>query len=416
MLLVNSRSSFGHYGTYILILSCLLFPACKTKGSSDESSEIDSVDTSKKKPEKATPVEVKKVRRGPITSSINAVAVLSPKEKASVRSLVTGLIQDLLVEEGDVLKKGQKIAILSRPGSSSLIQQARVAYQKARRDVKRLKVLVKKGLVPEEELIQAKFVRDQNAIELRRLREEAKHETLRSPIAGVVVKRPVYQGESVSPGQLVVEVMDLSQIYAPLKLPDRWAMKVTEGMSARLLDRDGQTLTTSAEVTYVSPIIDAETGTFVVWVSPHYQKRTSTSRRSKTKQQNKHRSHHKKDIQAGLTAQQLKPGLFVNVEITLDHKDSALLVPRQAILYKDGRPMVSQVIDNRVRIRELTLGYTEKNLLEVLSPLREGDIVISFGQRGLEEGTLVKPIQKQGTSPRSPIEDKVDEPLEKLKR
>ena len=385
----------------VLIFS-LSLTACQSGGSSKQWG-IKSTVSDEEKIEKATPVEVQQVTRGPITSSISAVAILAPKEKASVRSLVSGLIKELLVEEGTVLKKNQKIAKLTRPGAQSLIQKARIAYQKARRDVKRLQELVKKGLVPQEELIQAKFARDQNALELRRLREEAKHETLVSPINGVVVKRPVYQGESVNPGQLVVEIMDLSEVYAPLKLPDRWAMKVKEGMLAHLLDRDGQLLSSEASITHVSPIIDAETGTFSVWVTP-----TNPPSLHKTKK-------NKKTVTKSRVYPHLKPGLFVTVELILDRKESALLVPRQAVLYKDGRPMISQVVGDRVKIHEVVIGYEDKKHIEILSPLREGDWIISFGQRGLEQDALIKSI-KPKTVTNKELTSEVTGPIKKLKR
>lgn len=340
--------------------------------------------------EKETPVEVHRLTRGSISSSVKAVAILSPKERASVRSLISGLITELYTEEGDQVKAKQKLAHLSRPGAKSLIQKAIGLYQKSRRDVQRLKVLVKKGLAPREELTQAKFSRDQSALELTRLRDEAKNEQITSPINGVIVKRPVYRGETVSPGQVIFEVMDLSTVYAPLNLPDRWSTKVQEGMKASLYDRQGQLLSSDAVVTHVSPIIDANTGTFSVWVSPRPDHQRAKKSKRKTSRRKKHRS--QKSLDPFTVNSSLKPGLFVTVQVILDRKEDTVIMPRKAVTYTDGVPFVATVVDDRIKLVKIEIGYTERERLEVLSPLKKGDIVVTFGQRGLETGTLIKPI------------------------
>ena len=329
----------------------------------------------------STPVEIARVRRGSISEKLNSAAVVRAKERASVRSLVSGLVVELFVEEGDRVKAKQKLAKLSRPGANSLIQKARSAYQKSRRDVKRLSSLVQRGLAPREELTQAKFSRDQSRLELSRLREESKNETLRSPINGVITKRAVYRGEAVSPGQLIFDVMDLTKIYVPLKIPDRWATRVRVGMKAALFDRSGQPLSINAGLSYVSPVIDAETGTITVWVSPDI---SPQSARSKAQEQ------------AELTP--LKPGLFVSAEITLDEKSDALLIPRDAIVFKDGQATVTRVVGEYGRHTVVKLGYQESDFVEIISPLREGDAVVTFGQRGLEDGGLVRVIDPPQTN------------------
>ena len=346
------------------------------------------------KKERAIPVEVHRLSLGTVRATVKAVSILSPKEKASVRSLISGLVTELYVEEGDQVKPKQKLALITRPGAKSLIRKAASLYRKAKHDVKQLQNLVKKGLAPREELTQAKFNRDQTAIELTRLQEEAKNEILRSPIAGVVVNRPLYRGETVSPGQVIFEVMDLSNIYAPLNLPDRWSTKITEGMTAQLFDREGTLLSAQAHVSHVSPVIDANTGTFSVWVSPDTQatrkstqKKKGKSKRSKMKAQKEPNNPHKS---------KLKPGLFVSAEITLgEHKD-VLVIPREAVIYKDGQAQVAVVRNDRITLVNVEIGYQESKVLELVSPLKLGDVVVTFGQRGLDTGALIKPIWPKG--------------------
>ena len=66
-------------------------------------------------------------------------------------------------------------------------------------------------------------------------------------------------------------------------------------------------------------------------------------------------------------------------------------------MYRDGIPTVALVRGTQVKITELKLGFTDAEKAEVLSPLKEGDSVVSFGQRGLEDGAEIKVI-----SPKAP--------------
>ena len=319
--------------------------------------------------EQVTPVEAIEVTEGRIYSTVSAVAVIEPTERASVRALTTGIITTLKVEEGDRVKPKQLLAQITRPGAKSLLRKASVAYQHAKRDAQRLKGLSDKGLIPKEEWRRATFQKQQNALELQRLRQEATHEKIKSPIRGVIAQRSIYQGESVSPGQALFEVVDLREVRVPLFLPEQWAPQLMRGLKARLYDRQGALITDRAEVTYVSPIVDSQSGTIKVFLSPP-----------------------KKDK---AISRALKPGRYVNAEVILDTVEEALLIPRNTLMYKKNRPTVAQVIEGVTHLIKVETGYTYGEFIQIKSPLKKGDLVVSFGQRGLKEGAKVNVTVRQ---------------------
>ncbi len=306
--------------------------------------------------ERAVPVEAVAVTRGDISAVVRAIAVVEPLERATLRALTAGVVTTLAAEEGDRVRPKQRLAQLPRPGAGSLLAKAGAALAKARADAARLKGLADRGLAPVEELRQAEFQRDQSALELRRLREEALNERVESPIAGVVTRREVHRGEAVSAGQVMFEVMDLRALRVPLLIPDQWSAQLREGLAVRLYDRRGALLTDAARVERVSPVVEAESGTVRVLVAPP----------------------------EGLAA--LKPGLFVSAEVVLDTARGALVLPKQALIYKDDAPWVVLANGDAARATQVTLGYAQGDLVEVRAPLKEGDLVVSFGQRGLEDG------------------------------
>ena len=310
--------------------------------------------------EKEIPVEVTQVKRRAISAVVRAVAVVEPKEKAMVRALASGVLSELKIDEGAKVKRGAKLAHITRLGASSLLQKSNDAYLKAKQDARRAKTLVDKGLAPVDEYRQAQHLAQQSALDLRRLRQEAKNEQVMSPIQGVITQRLINRGEQVSLGQALFEVMDLRELRIPLFIPDQWSSTLKSGLQVRLFDRQQGLITSEAKVSLVSPIVNAQSGTIKVFVTPPKG------------------------------AQALKPGLFVSAEVILDTIPEALTLPRHVLMYRDDEPWVVVADGGRAKLVKVTLGYTQGDLVEVKSPLKEGTLVVSYGQRGLEEGALLK--------------------------
>ena len=85
----------------------------------------------------------------------------------------------------------------------------------------------------------------------------------------------------------------------------------------------------------------------------------------------------------------LKPGMFVEVRIATGKKDNVLVIPRKAILYKQGKTFVFVLNNNLAIQREVTLGLTEEDQAEVTNGLTEGDVIVSVGVENLKDGQPV---------------------------
>ncbi|RMD88254.1 MAG: efflux RND transporter periplasmic adaptor subunit, partial [Calditrichaeota bacterium] len=93
----------------------------------------------------------------------------------------------------------------------------------------------------------------------------------------------------------------------------------------------------------------------------------------------------------------LKPGMFASVYINTDTHRNTLLIPKKALLLESETDQVF-VYDNGVaRKANLKLGFISGDWVEVLSGLKEGDLVVTIGQEGLREGLPLKiPEQTAG--------------------
>jgi len=86
----------------------------------------------------------------------------------------------------------------------------------------------------------------------------------------------------------------------------------------------------------------------------------------------------------------LRPGLFVGVEIILDRREQAILVPKRAVVYDGGRRYLFTVRDSVATRMRLDAGYEDHHAIEVRSGLAAGDQVVVLGHNGLKDGTRVR--------------------------
>jgi HlyD family secretion protein len=108
----------------------------------------------------------------------------------------------------------------------------------------------------------------------------------------------------------------------------------------------------------------------------------------------------------------LRPGMFARVEVVVERRENALLVPKYAILentrleYLGGELTNSQVIVDRyvyvVRDtialrRDITTGIIDGNFVEVLDGLSENELLVTTGQHNLLDSSIVDIVAKRGS-------------------
>jgi multidrug efflux pump subunit AcrA (membrane-fusion protein) len=377
-------------------------------------------------PETEVTVQAEHPEQGPISEHIAADAFLAPLAQAAIVPKVSGPVKKFYVERGSLVKEGELLATLENSdlAAAALDNQgsymaAEAAYanatkaqvpedtQKAELDeaqakanldlnlsiVKGRKQLFAEGAIPGRDLdtAQAALVAAQAAYDtaqkhlesVRSVGREAalksaqgqltsakgKYEgaqaqvsytEIRSPINGVVTDRALFAGETPPAGTPLLTVMDTSSLLAKAHLAQSVAqrMKLGDGASVQV---PGIAEPVSAKVTMISPALDPGSTTVEVWL--------------------------RIDNKAGA----LKAGTPVKVSITGSTVQKAWKVPAAAILTgQDGGKAVMVVIDGTAHRKAVTVGIADGDDVQVTSGLAPGDLVITGGAYGLDDGAKVK--------------------------
>ena len=216
--------------------------------------------------------------------------LIQPEQVAEVGSPVVGIVQSMLVERGDTVRKGQVIAVLrngvdsasltvanSRAETEAEVRaaSANLAFTKQRltrsRDLYNKKFISKQALdqtVAENKVAQQKLAQ---AVEQKRIwanevsvaEARLADRTIRSPFDGVIIERYISVGERVEERPLV-RVAKVDPLRIEVIMPGALFGSVAEGSEALVTPSLAGATAVSAKVTLVDKNLDAASGTFRV--------------------------------------------------------------------------------------------------------------------------------------------------------
>lgn len=188
---------------------------------------------------------------------------------------------------------------------------------------------------------------------------------IRSPIAGVITDRPLYQGEMAAAGTPLITVMDVSRIVARAHIPESQAEHLKAGDPAEISSLDG-TDKISGKVTIVSPALDPNSTTVEIWAEAKNSK------------------------------EQFRAGASVNLTMVSKTAADALVIPKSALLVdpKEGSSVMVVGSDSHAHQRKVQTGIQEGDRVQIVQGLKEGEVVVTVGAYGLPDNVKVS-VQKQ---------------------
>lgn len=265
-----------------------------------------------KKLQDLSPVQV---ARGLFVIKVQAIGAVEPENRVLVTPSVNGRAEEVLFREGDIEKKGQILAWISSSERTALLDSLKMNDSS-----------------PEE----------------KKMVEEAYNLTpVVSPIDGMVVKRAVEPGQSVSAAKEIAVLSDRLIIKTYVDETDIGSVK--EGQKAEFYvdafpkDKyDGNVLSIARE-----SVLKEGVTVYEVKILPVR------------------------------TIAVLRSGMTADVRVITDVKPKALYLPKKAITYKDGESFVTikEEKDKKVTEKKVETGATNEKTIEIVSGLAENDTV-----------------------------------------
>lgn len=374
--------------------------------------QLDAVPSSKAVSARVIAVNQKQIRR-----NVESVGSLFPYEEVAVSSEVEGKVEQVLVDVGDRIAKGQAIVKVSPTELQLTLEQQRASLRQARarlglaedgddlKDVRgaaevkkaaadladaeqkyrRAKALVDQGLLPRQSFDEAEsrynaaraaYDLAVQAVEnLRGQLAQSRASTalaqkkvvdsiIRAPFAGQVKERSVTQGQYLKVQTPVMVIVNVDPLRMRLKVPEKMAAWV----------RTGQTVTVSVEA-YAGRTF---TGT-ISRINPSVEQQTRSF-----------------EVEALIENHDgaLKPGFFVKASIPSDNVANAIFVPQEALIYVYGVYKVFVVEGGMLKEREVKIGERSGEEVEILEGINEGDrIALPVKGQELKDGATVEAVE-----------------------
>lgn len=362
------------------VLVVLVLPGCKP-GAAD----------AKKQAEADKPVRVETLGRTDIAEILSYVADLLPYAEVTIFSPVYERILYFPWEDGDEIRKGQRIALIRKDGLDKGLEQI-VAQMEAldiqiknlESDLERSRELLRKGAITKAmfDKVQTSYlstVAQRKALEAGRgqLAVRAGNAVINAPITGVIAGKMVERGDMAAPQIPLCRIISIDRLKVQLKLVEADVPKVHTGQEVEIhLDCcPGRPFT--GKISRIYPYLNSQTRTNTVEVTLE----------------------NPKDKQTGL--REMKPGMFGRAELVVGRREQVLAAPEPALLLdntllkkqKEGEILRKAfVVDERniARQRLVKLGARKGSYYEVLDGLAEGEKIVVRGQHGLKDGQKVK--------------------------
>ncbi len=181
---------------------------------------------------------------------------------------------------------------------------------------------------------------------LEQTRQPSKSLTFLSPFAGVVTAKNVVEGARVNPGDTLYEITDLSVIWVLADAYEKDLPQVAVGMPASLTVQSYPNQIFEGKVAFIEPLLDPKTRTAKVHI--HFQNPTGV----------------------------LRPEMFGDVVLE-GIKREGLRIPVDAVVRSGTEDVVFLSLGNgKFEPREVQLGATRRDQIEVVSGLAEGQEVV----------------------------------------
>jgi len=322
----------------------------------------------------AVPVEVTPVVRRGIASYIETNGTLEADNEVDIVGRAAGPVLELLAEEGDKVASGKLLARLDDTEYRIQLEIARVSRNEMRLAFDRAKRLNEEQLISPEVYEQALSAFESATAQYEGSRIQLDYTEIRAPFGGRIIQRYVDLAEQVNVNTPLFRISDFDPLLCPIQVPERALPRLRVGQNAYLTVEPYPDERFEAEVLRIRPVVDAESGTVRVTLQVQARER-------------------------------LRPGMFARVYVETDRHQGALVIPKAALSLESIGDTVYVADGGTASRREVELGFTEGDHVEILSGVAENESVIVVGQDGLSDRTPIEILEPGADEAESSLVD-----------
>ncbi len=346
----------------------------------------------------AVAVEVDSVRYDSIQEMETFVGTVTPIYQYILAPKVSGRVVQIKKRIGDWVKRGEVVARIDdseyqqavREAEANLkiaqasLREATSQFALAKQDLERVQSLQEKGIASSAELdmAQTNFTAQKSRFELATAQVEQREAALKSAMIrlsytslvatepGFIGERYVDVGSLLAPNAPVVSIIGIDTVIVQTTVIERIYGRVKIGQPAVVQVDAYPTRLFAGRVSRIAPML---------------QEASRVARM---------------EVEVVNDSLLLKPGMFTKVQVVLAQKDTAQVVPSQALVNRAGQNVVFVVPDSAAIANQVAVqvGIVTPEKVEIVAPKIRG-LVVTLGQHLLEDGSPVILPQRYQRAP-----------------
>lgn len=311
------------------------------------------------------PVRTAVVQQKTIALPVHASGILTSSAEQRLSFKIGGVIRKIYVDEGDVVRPGQLLAVLDKTEIDAQVAQAQQALTKAERDLGRVEGLYRDSSATLELLQNATTGRDVAKETARIAQFNQQYAEIRATRGGKIIKKLMNEGEITGPGTPVFVLFQtgVDDWVVKINVSDRDWARLSPGMSAKVVMDAYPDAPFSGKVSDLAPAADPTSGLYPI------------------------------EIKVAPQGKRFAPGLFAQVDITPSQSRLYTLVPIEAIVEGDGKAafvFALQADGESVRKTPVQVAFLEGDQAVIASGLEGVAEVVTSGAPYLSEKKKVR--------------------------
>ena len=313
-----------------------------------------------------------KVQEQVFTHYIELQGNVQTKQNVLVYPEVPGILKEVLVKEGQYVKKGQLLAVIDDGGLAQQVMVSQTNEQLAKTTFERQKRLWNEKIGSEIQYLQAKASYKSQKNATNQLKQQLGKFKINAPFSGIIDDIFREKGTVVAPGQQseLFRIINLSNMYIETDVPENYITSITKGKKVEVIFPIlGKTV--NSKIRQVGNFINPSNRSFKIEVGVPNQ-----------------------DLE-------IKPNLTAKLKLNDYTSKNAILIPQSIISENaEGQQFIYVVKDkkeNNLAIAErlvIETGKTQGDFIEVIKNLSTETEIILEGARSVNNGQAVKVINK----------------------
>ena len=301
-----------------------------------------------------------------MTDDVTAVGSLLAEESVVIRPEIAGRIVKIHFAEGQSINAGAPLVSMDTSDLRAKLaaNDADVTVNRQRFD--RVRNMAGQKFMSQQAVEEASsnLARAQ-ALKQETMAQLAKAE-IRAPFKGVLGLRKVSSGAYLKAGEDIVNLEDIGSLKLDFRVPEAFLSKIAKDQEVNVRVDAFPKDTFNGKIFAIEPAIDTQTRTVLLRARvPNAEGK-------------------------------LKPGLFARVNLILERRGTALVVPEEAIVPKGNLSLVVKVVDGKAEFVPVKIGRRRPGEVEIVEGLKVNDTVVTDGQMKLQPGA---PVTVMGAPP-----------------